>query len=86
MFEKVFILENWGKEAYPPPPNYRCTGSLHYSSQKEYKDLQKETVEGCCVWVADEANMLEWNVGIFGPPETIFQVQINTICFSSVLN
>lgn len=43
------------------------------SLQKEYKDLQKETVEGCCVWVADEANMLEWNVGIFGPPETIFQ-------------
>jgi len=43
------------------------------SLQREYKELQKDKVEGCVIWLADEANMLEWNVGIFGPPETIFQ-------------
>jgi len=43
------------------------------SLQKEYKELQKDSVEGCVVWLADEANFLVWQVGIFGPPETIFQ-------------
>ena len=41
--------------------------------QKEYKELKKDSVEGCVVWLADEANFLVWQVGIFGPPETIFQ-------------
>lgn len=43
------------------------------SLQKEFKELQKDQVEGCEVWMGDEANFLEWQVGIFGPPETIFQ-------------
>ena len=49
-----------------PPPTLK-------SLQKEYKELQLESVEGCVVWIPDEENFLVWQVGIFGPPETIFQ-------------
>ena len=43
------------------------------SQQKEFKDLQKDSVEGCVVWLTDDSNFLEWQGGLFGPPETIFQ-------------
>eukprot|EP00116_Pleurobrachia_bachei_P009121 sb/3469383/ len=43
------------------------------SLQKEYKDLQRDKVEGCVLWLEDDSNLLSWQVGIFGPPDTIFQ-------------
>ena len=47
--------------------------TARFSLQKEFKDLQKDSVEGCVVWLTDDSNFLEWQVGLFGPPETIFQ-------------
>jgi ubiquitin-conjugating enzyme E2 R len=39
----------------------------------EYKSLQEEPVEGFRVKLLNDDNMFEWSVGIFGPPETLYQ-------------
>ncbi|XP_047117671.1 ubiquitin-conjugating enzyme E2 R2 [Schistocerca piceifrons] len=39
----------------------------------EYKSLQEEPVEGFRVKLVREENMFEWEVAIFGPPETLYQ-------------
>lgn len=39
----------------------------------EYKSLQEEPVEGFRVKLVREDNMFEWEVAIFGPPETLYQ-------------
>lgn len=39
---------------------------------KEYQQLQKEPLEGFCIIDADESNIYEWIVAIFGPPSTIY--------------
>lgn len=39
----------------------------------ELKSLQTSPVEGFTV-VCDDENIFKWNVGIFGAPETIYQV------------
>jgi len=40
---------------------------------KEYAGLQKEPVEGFRVKLVNPDNMFEWEVAIFGPPDTLYQ-------------
>ena len=39
----------------------------------EYKGLQEEPVEGFRVKLLNDSNLFEWQVAIFGPPETNYQ-------------
>lgn len=39
----------------------------------EYKSLQEEPVEGFRVKLCNEDNLFEWEVAIFGPPDTLYQ-------------
>lgn len=39
----------------------------------EYKRLQDQMVEGFTVALVDENNLFEWAVGIYGPPDTLFE-------------
>lgn len=39
----------------------------------EYKSLQEEPVEGFRVKLANDDNLFEWEVAIFGPPDTLYQ-------------
>ncbi|XP_039759214.1 ubiquitin-conjugating enzyme E2 R2 isoform X1 [Pararge aegeria] len=39
----------------------------------EYKSLQEEPVEGFRVKLLGEDNLFEWEVAIFGPPDTLYQ-------------
>jgi len=39
----------------------------------EYKSLQEEPVEGFKVKLVSEDNLFEWEVAIFGPPDTLYQ-------------
>lgn len=55
----------------------------------EYKSLQEEPVEGFRVKLLNEDNLFEWEVAIFGPPDTLYQggyfkVSVNSsylLCF-----
>lgn len=38
----------------------------------ELKDLTKNPLEGVIVQLVDDGNMFEWEVSIFGPPDTIY--------------
>lgn len=48
------------------------TGSATRALALEYKSLQEEPVEGFRVKLADDDNLFEWEVAIFGPPETLY--------------
>lgn len=39
----------------------------------EYRGLQEEPVEGFCVKLLNDDNLFEWEVAIFGPPDTLYQ-------------
>lgn len=39
----------------------------------EYKSLQEEPVEGFRVKLCNDDNLFEWEVAIFGPPDTLYQ-------------
>jgi ubiquitin-conjugating enzyme E2 R len=39
----------------------------------EYKSLQEEPVEGFRVKMLNDDNIFDWEVAIFGPPETLYQ-------------
>jgi hypothetical protein len=39
----------------------------------EYKSLQEEPVEGFRVKLVNEDTLFEWEVAIFGPPDTLYQ-------------
>lgn len=61
------------------------TSTSHYNSsrssnspsikalQLEYSKLQKEPVEGFTVKLDDDGNLYKWHVGIFGPPDTLYE-------------
>ncbi|CAF1208758.1 unnamed protein product [Rotaria sordida] len=61
------------------------TSTSHYTSsrttnsasikalQLEYSKLQKEPVEGFTVKLDDDSNLYKWHVGIFGPPDTLYE-------------
>lgn len=39
----------------------------------EFKSLQEEPVEGFRVKLVPEDNLMEWEVAIFGPPDTLYE-------------
>lgn len=41
--------------------------------QKELRLIQEEGVEGFTVKLANENNLFEWEVVIFGPPQTLYE-------------
>lgn len=61
------------------------TATSHYTSsrttnspsikalQLEYSKLEKEPVEGFIVKLEDDSNLYKWHVGIFGPPDTLYE-------------
>ena len=49
------------------------SGSAVRALALEYKSLQEEPVEGFRVKLVNEDNMFEWEVAIFGPPDTLYQ-------------
>lgn len=48
------------------------TGTANRALAHEFKSLQEEPVEGFRVKLVNE-NLFEWEVAIFGPPETLYQ-------------
>lgn len=49
----------------------------------EYKSLQEEPVEGFRVKLLNDDNLFEWEVAIFGPPDTLYQggyFKVRTFC------
>lgn len=63
------------------------TGSALRALALEYKSLQEEPVEGFRVKLAQEDNLFEWEVAIFGPPETLYQGGYFKVCiFNYLLN
>ncbi|XP_014239513.1 ubiquitin-conjugating enzyme E2 R2-like [Cimex lectularius] len=48
-------------------------GSAIKALALEYKNLQEEPLEGFQVKLAKEDSLFEWEVAIFGPPETLYQ-------------
>jgi len=48
------------------------SGAATKALQQELKSLQKEPLEGFTVKLVDD-NIFEWEVGIFGPPDTLYQ-------------
>ncbi|XP_065573510.1 ubiquitin-conjugating enzyme E2 R2-like isoform X1 [Artemia franciscana] len=49
-----------------------ASSSASRALQLEYRSLQEEPVEGFRVKMNEE-NMFEWDVAIFGPPDTLYQ-------------
>ena len=41
--------------------------------QKQLKELLKTPIPGFRVYLKDESNIFEWEIGIIGPPETIYE-------------
>eukprot|EP00051_Salpingoeca_urceolata_P012894 m.160939 g.160939 ORF g.160939 m.160939 type:complete len:231 (+) comp17631_c5_seq2:2006-2698(+) len=41
--------------------------------QQELSSFSKEPLEGVMVSLADDDNFLKWSVGIFGPPDTLYE-------------
>lgn len=39
----------------------------------EMKSLQEEPVEGFRVNLVNDSNLFEWQVGIYGPPQTLYE-------------
>lgn len=58
----------YGPHAKPMP-----TSSAVRALSLEYKSLQEEPVEGFRVKLLNEDNLFEWEVAIFGPPDTLYQ-------------
>lgn len=56
-----------------PAGTNQPTGSAIRALALEYKSLEEEPVEGFRVKLAQEDNLFEWEVAIFGPPETLYQ-------------
>lgn len=40
----------------------------------EFRSLEQEPVEGFAVKLVNDDNLFEWQVAIFGPPNTLYEV------------
>ncbi|XP_054714318.1 ubiquitin-conjugating enzyme E2 R2-like [Uloborus diversus] len=52
---------------------HQPTNSALRALSLEFKSLQEEPVEGFRVKLVNEDNMMEWEVALFGPPETLYE-------------
>lgn len=48
----------------------------------EFKSNQEEPVEGFCVKLANDDNLFEWVVSIFGPPCTLYEGGYFKVCYT----
>lgn len=56
------------------------TSSALRALSMEYKSLQEEPVEGFRVKLVNDDNLFEWEVAIFGPPDTLYQGGYFKVC------
>lgn len=49
------------------------TSSALRALSLEFKSLQEEPVEGFRVKLVNEDNLMEWEVALFGPPDTLYE-------------
>ena len=59
--------------------NYAVNGAATKALQQELKSLQKEPLEGFTVQLLND-NIFEWEVAIFGPPNTLYQGGYFKVC------
>lgn len=52
------------------------TNSALRALSLEFKSLEQEPVEGFAVKLANDTNLFEWEVAIFGPPNTLYEVSL----------
>lgn len=48
-------------------------GAAVKALQLELKNITKDPIEGVRIELQDEANMFDWDVGVFGPPKTLYE-------------
>lgn len=60
--------------------NTKVTSSALRALAVEYRSLQEEPVEGFCVKLVNEDNLFEWEVAIFGPPDTLYMGGCFKVC------
>lgn len=41
--------------------------------QLEMNNISKDPIEGVLIELQDESNMFDWDVGVFGPPKTLYE-------------
>lgn len=56
------------------------TGGAVKALQLELKKIQAEPVEGFRVQLANDDNLFEWEVAIFGPPCTLYEGGYFKVC------
>lgn len=66
--------------------NTKSTSSALRALAVEYKSLQEEPVEGFCVKLVNEDNLFEWEVAIFGPPDTLYMGGCFKVSFKKKLS
>lgn len=49
------------------------TSSALRALAMEYKSMEEEPVEGFRVKLVNDESLFEWEVAIFGPPDTLYQ-------------
>ena len=52
----------------------------------EYKSIQEEPVEGFRVKLVNEDVLFDWEVAIFGPPDTLYQGGYFKVCYNFFQN
>lgn len=50
-----------------------ATNSALRALALEFKSMEEEPVEGFRVKLANDDNLFEWEVAIFGPPSTLYE-------------
>jgi ubiquitin-protein ligase len=65
--------------------NYAVNGAATKALQQELKSLQKEPLEGFTVQLLND-NIFEWEVAIFGPPNTLYQGGYFKVIFTSLIS
>ena len=51
--------------------------------QGELKRIHQDPMEGVVINLVDENNLFEWDVGIFGPPGTLYEGGYFKVCYMS---
>lgn len=62
----------WRREACHDDMANQPTSSALRTLALEYKSIQEEPVEGFRVRLVNDDNLCEWEVAIFGPPDTLY--------------
>jgi len=60
-----------------------ATSSAVRALALELKSLQEDPLEGIRSRLVNEENLFEWEVALFGPPDTLYQGGYFKVCFFS---